>query len=39
MKKISVRYTIVGGNDYGNLSDNEIKILKFINDSMDICIL
>ena len=35
-KNNNVRYTIVGGNDYGNRSDNEIKILKFINDSMDI---
>ena len=35
-KNNNIRYTIVGGNDYGNRSDNEIKILKFINDSMDI---
>ena len=35
-KNNNVRYTIVGGNDYGNRSDNEIKILKCINDSMDI---
>jgi hypothetical protein len=35
-KNNNVRYTIIGGNDYGNRSDNEIKILKYINDSMDI---
>lgn len=35
-KNNNIRYTIVGGNDYGNRSDNEIKLLKCINDSMDI---
>ena len=35
-KNNNIRYTCVNTNDYGNRSDNEIKILKFINDSMDI---
>lgn len=35
-KNNNIRYTIVGANEYGNRNDNEIKLLKFINDSMDI---
>lgn len=35
-KNNNVRYTCVNTNEYGNRSDNEIKLLKFINDSMEV---
>ena len=35
-KNNNIRYTCINTNEYGNRSDNEIKVLKCINDSMDI---